>query len=839
MEIYNKLIDGENLLHIYTTAQGTVQNYWQNEIELIYVLKGEAIISFENNDISLTEDTLLLINSNEVHTIKIDERVDTRLFKLRFSKKIVRKFKVDEINIKFNLNSIEQSKLFLKEINEVKKILAKILNLSINKIEPLDLYITKYFYDLVLILFNNFTQKTEENIGFIEQEKLLLKILKFIDEHYKEQGLTLKNIANELNLTPQYISSYFSKHMGVQLKKYLSNLRLNKSLMELKYSKESIINIAISNGFPDSKSYYRTFQENMKMSPGEYRKKHSNSKYNTIEDNIIDSESKEHYTNLLNYIDYNKSNSILYETYNYNVDTSKSIGIFDDRGKNVLSVGHVSLLLKSNVMEKLKKTKEDMGFQYISIYGIFDKQMQLYNEDREGEVFYNFNNIDYIFDNLLELNLKPFIQLSFMPEQLASETTNFSLFESNISKPKSYSKWGNLIKAFIEHLVTRYSYEEIYSWYFSIWYKPDIPNYTWYNRDEDFFELVKTTFKTIKNIDKNIKIGGFSNYIINKKWLSKIAEFCKNNNIILDFASFLVHGMEINILDDSFYAKGYKNKLGKLDHKFEKINESSLMKVEIGEENMTILQVQKTVQLLESLNIFKKDYWAIEYCSTSFSEDLTHDTLFMAPYILKNSIAIRKYVNGLGYWNFIDSLDVVIHETPLFYGGYGMLTINGLRKPHYLAYSFLNRMKKQILLEEEGILITRDRNSIQILAYNYCHFNDIYSKFDTSQISQKVRYNVFRDKLTQHLIIELQNLHGKFIVEKYFLNRDNGSVFDAWVAIGAPHIITKEAYAYLNTKIEPRYYTNSADIKSTYKLKLELEKHEVQFINIKLINTKI
>ena len=48
---------------------------------------------------------------------------------------------------------------------------------------------------------------------------------------------------------------------------------LNRKIDDLKYSDESIVDIALNNGFPNIQAFNRTFKELFQMTPKQYRKK--------------------------------------------------------------------------------------------------------------------------------------------------------------------------------------------------------------------------------------------------------------------------------------------------------------------------------------------------------------------------------------------------------------------------------------------------------------------------------------------------------------------------------------------------------------------------------------
>ena len=107
----------------------------------------------------------------------------------------------------------------------------------------------------------------------------------------------------------------------------------------------------------------------------------------------------------------------------------------------------------------------------------------VYTEDSDGNPIYNFDIIDRIFDSYKASNVKPYLQISFMPKALAVDpepyffhfnaTSNYNnIFTGWTHPPKSYEKWRDLNYEFTKHLVERYGEEETKSWYWEVWNEP-------------------------------------------------------------------------------------------------------------------------------------------------------------------------------------------------------------------------------------------------------------------------------------------------------------------------------------------------------------------------------
>lgn len=86
---------------------------------------------------------------------------------------------------------------------------------------------------------------------------------------------------------------------------------------------------------------------------------------------------------------------------------------------------------------------------------------------------YSFFNVDRIFDFLQSIGMRPLVEISFMPNLLASGNRTWSHFNANVTPPKDWNQWSDLITAFVKHLVDRYGLAEILQWNFEVWNEPN------------------------------------------------------------------------------------------------------------------------------------------------------------------------------------------------------------------------------------------------------------------------------------------------------------------------------------------------------------------------------
>ena len=95
-------------------------------------------------------------------------------------------------------------------------------------------------------------------------------------------SLSLKDISEELNVHPAYLSREFSKHFdNLSFGDYIRKIRIEKAIDLITTSKRPLSEIAYLTGFSDQSHFTRIFKKHTGFSPLEYKKSLMNSKKNT------------------------------------------------------------------------------------------------------------------------------------------------------------------------------------------------------------------------------------------------------------------------------------------------------------------------------------------------------------------------------------------------------------------------------------------------------------------------------------------------------------------------------------------------------------------------------
>ncbi|MDL4841970.1 GH39 family glycosyl hydrolase [Aquibacillus rhizosphaerae] len=820
-------------INIFTHTVEQFPFHWHEATEILFVLEGELDIRVNQDDYQLKMGDVFLVNGNELHFINSRTAFgQTHVLALQFDNRYFKKMGIDVEEKRFYLNSreVEEGSMFV--LDEIKYILANMMDQVLNKKNLYHLKVKKMLLDLVVILLEYFEVPTNTKKKRMKDDQRLVEILQYMNEHCIEVHFGLQDIAKEFSLNSHYLSRYFKSNVGVSLKKYLDNMRLNKSLFTLRTTDETVTEIALKFGFPDSKAYYRVFKETLRVTPMQYREQYRiELKKGTIKD-YLSINSKESFVNLFKYLDRKDISDVpKIKGETKTIDVTNYLTKINRSFTKLMTFGFAPHALRKDFYDQLKQVQGEIGFEYIRFHGIFADQLMVYNEKSDGSYYFNFNHIDSLLDNLLDVHLKPFIEISFMPKDLASAENKMFWWNAFVSPPKEMERWLNLLDAFFRHLINRYGMHEVRTWYFEFWNEPEVQQF-WSGSRQEFFTFYAESYRCIKAIDPEIKIGGFGtiDFSQNQNWLNDFDVFVQNEKVDLDFFSFHVYNLSRNLLPkpETMQTETDNELTGTFIQKIAK--SSGIM---LGDENNFSTSIDHFINKSKGLASLNKELWITEWNANSDSRDPIHDTCYMGAFITKNVIENFDKVKGMGFWTFTDIFDEFQLEQPLFHGGFGLMTYNGIKKAGYHAFLFLSKLGENLVSREENMIVTKSGEDYQILLFNYSHPNHLYSVFDYSQLSPTSRYKVFENERVKSFQLTLEGLKGEYIMKKQYVNRQQGSSYDAWVDTGAPSDMDNDTINYIKGRAEPGVKIQHISAQKNYSLETFLQPHEIQLIEIK------
>ena len=357
--------------------------------------------------------------------------------------------------------------------------------------------------------------------------------------------------------------------------------------------------------------------------------------------------------------------------------------------------GRAILSLRESYRQDLRTVHQITDFEYVRFHAIFHDEVGVYDENGEGQPVYNFSYVDQIYDGLLANGVKPFVELSFMPNKLAAAPKLHAFwYKPNVSPPKDWSKWEALVTAFAEHLVKRYGINEVATWYFEVWNEPNIDFWAGEPKQSSYWELYDHTASALKKVNAKLRVGGPST--AQAAWVDAFIQHCTQNNIPVDFVSTHVYG-----------------------------NDSSTDVFNTNEDiprNQMVCRAVKKVheQIRASAKPGLPLIWS-EFNASYKNEPEVTDSVYMGPWLAETIQQCDGLVDIMSYWSFSDVFEEQgVVKTP-FYGGYGLMAEDSIPKPAFAAFKLLHKLGNQRLsVDSDSALVTKGENGLLAIAvWNY------------------------------------------------------------------------------------------------------------------------
>ncbi len=374
--------------------------------------------------------------------------------------------------------------------------------------------------------------------------------------------------------------------------------------------------------------------------------------------------------------------------------------VFNNYTRYCVGTGRMGLALHKEYLDQLAYVQSEVGFSHIRGHGLFCDDMAIYHEQPDGTVVYNFTYLDRVFDSYLALNIRPFVELGFMPYALASGTQTIFYWKGNTTPPKDHEKWAELIRALIRHLINRYGVHEVAAWPVEVWNEPNLPGF-WEKADKDaYFRLYAVSAQAVKSVLPQMRVGGpaICGGEGSLGWIQDFLLFCKENTLPLDFVT------------RHLYLGQQPEKRGQ--YLYHEMNTPETMRKE----------AQDTRDIIDSF----PEYRGMELHITEFNTSYhpfcpTHDTNYNAALIAAVLAGLGDTCASYSYWTFGDVFEEQGVPDRPFHGGFGMVANWMIPKPTLWTFQFFARLHgTPVLKGEDCVLLREEDGSYCGVFWNLC-----------------------------------------------------------------------------------------------------------------------
>jgi xylan 1,4-beta-xylosidase len=327
---------------------------------------------------------------------------------------------------------------------------------------------------------------------------------------------------------------------------------------------------------------------------------------------------------------------------------------------------HAPVALRADWQAHVRRCRNELGFRYVRFHGLLSDDVGTLIRQQDT-LLYSFFNADQIFDFLLSIGMKPFVELSFMPSALASGDTTVFHYRANVTPPRDYRQWATLIRRLAAHWVDRYGVREVREWFFEVWNEPNLKAF-WVGTQAEYFKLYRYTVEAIKSVDAQLQVGGPASAA--NEWVEEFLAFCTTNNLPADFIS--TH----HYPTDAFGSPE-------------------------DDSEMQLAKSRRSILLEQAQDVFRRasgrPVYYTEWNSSSNPRDPLHDEPYAAAFVTKTVMEANGLVKGYSFWTFSDIFEENYFPSVPFHGGFGLLNLHGIAKPTYRAFELLHQLGGEML----------------------------------------------------------------------------------------------------------------------------------------------
>jgi xylan 1,4-beta-xylosidase len=301
-------------------------------------------------------------------------------------------------------------------------------------------------------------------------------------------------------------------------------------------------------------------------------------------------------------------------------------------------------LIGAEVAEALRIVRDELGVQAVRAHGVLCDDLGVYREV-SGRARYDFDAVDRIYDQLLGIGLRPVVELSFMPRDLAADpTATVFSYGAIISPPKDWARWADLVRAFVAHLVDRYGLAEVRDrWSFEVWNEANLEVF-WSGSLADYLRLYELSARAVKQVHPDLRVGGPASAAAG--WVDQLLTHAGATGAPLDFVSTHTYGSPPLDLRPVLARHGRSD----------------------------------------------ADIWWTEWGATPQHFKPVNDSVFAAAFTARGMRSAAGRVQALSPWVASDHFEELGRPPSLLHGGFGLLTVGNLRKPRFWALAMLDRL---------------------------------------------------------------------------------------------------------------------------------------------------
>lgn len=611
-----------------------------------------------------------------------------------------------------------------------------------------------------------------------------------------ETQISLQETARACGLTPQYLSSFFQKSMNCTFMEYINRIKARKAhdwFLQSDLPPEEVCDIV---GFKTYSAFCKSMEACYSKSWDALRMEASDSFCSLPEGDLL--------PNALPMMPRNASGGAadmpvspepVYQISNETIRArTRPDRILPGSWRTILNVGSADSIFFEPFLRKLNEFQQLVSFRYCRMYGLF----QLVTVYVSGnKTYYGFELVFQNLDSIIKAGLIPFFDFGYRP--FPGHRNPLSTFVFN-SDPIDiyYEKLLAVLPEFLRAACNRYGREAVGQWGLEFHFSyQNSQNYTFWQ----FLTMFRKMEAASRAILPDVRIGGFGfDAALPEDTLQGMLEQVQSTGCRMDFISIHVNGLLLPDVSGS------------------------------GRFRFTTDDAEPGRRVLAASGLIRGFFpdlplYITEFGFAHFLQNALNDSLFQASFILRFIIENAGMVDGIGYHMMDDLGDYERPADHELYGGAGLYSTHGLRKPSYYAYSFLSRLGNSVLsVGRHHILTARSRFNYQLIAFHYRHIPDTME-----QVPDSGRIRAFEKECSEngdrlHLHFQVSGAApGAYMIKMIRMNPKVGSLHKIWLNHAASlNSLDEPDYAFFREHALPEASASPCQVDASGELVLDI-----------------
>lgn len=757
-----------------------------NGLQFVLVLQGKIDVTIHSEKYELNTNQFILINPNDIYSFEKNDGTNIVLI-IKIPFEYLRRECKDILQYQYRCYSENLSQNQHK-YHEIRRMLINLVLTESSRDEGYCLKNKATLFQLLSFLLENFkaTEQLESPLVLGSKTQRIASILKYIDEHYKN-SITLNLLAEKEHVSIHYLSRQFKQEVGMNFIDYLTTIRLKSALLDLICTDDSVLKIALQNGFANSSAFIAHFKKKYQESPNQYR-----SKYLKNIDTSIKIQADCEYLSindihgipeLVDYIELYDRNKIIPNnienvpktTFDLNCTPISSLPPFE----RIINVIQCADILKSEIQKQLIFTQKKMNFQYILFQGIFDDGIF---KPKSDSIYFS-HEYNQTFSFLHGINLIPFIKLNVS-----------SIIQSNIDPDRAAS----ILELFLSTFQRCFSTDYLARWKFEIVLTDETID------AETSLYYIKL-YKVIKALSSKIHIG-FS-----------IMQYDLNTSDVIIAQKRLIESIKYKCPPDFLTFTADPNKV---INQFTRIDTASYETLKGY--HLSLIQDLKNV--LEHYDIAHLPLYMTEWNTIVGKNNIEFSPFYRIALIADAMLDVAGSIKGLSFWlndysNVIRGIDTC--SLNLFH-------CHEIRRTLFFLLTSFSYLGNKVLYKNDNVIVTQNcQNEFIIMVHNPCFFDAKYAVDQT-----------FIKRLHKNLALDIQNIEaGAYNIKvldfklKYTFAVHNHQALRELV--DNLRSMDDDMADYVQNVVSPEFMAYETPIQNNYIIEPKLEHNAVIFYTLK------